>query len=289
MNVVELIEIALANLDDTRVEVMALEPADFSTEAVGGLAELVFELASNAIAFSPPDEKVHVAGLFVQDSYLISISDRGVGISEEMIGALNRLLEAPDAAGRNPELALGLRLVARMAARNGLAVRLVPGVPGTTARVTVPADLVRRADVLERGDELDHIGPGDSLVELFPYGLDSLVGSGVFASSGSPRDETEAFLEMVFAPLRRGWQKVAGGGDTRVEEVPVETPWPFERESNSTATVLRVRVPGESYLEIDDDSPSTAAAEAAVDLRSALSTFDEGRRSAEESADRAAS
>jgi hypothetical protein len=287
MHVAELIEIALANVDDTRVEVMALEPADFSTEAVGGLAELVFELTSNAIAFSPPDDKVHVAGLFVQDSYLISISDRGDGISEGMIGALNRLLEAPDAAGRNLELALGLRLVARMAARNGLAVRLVPGAPGTTARVTVPADLVRRADVLERGDELGQIGQADSLVELFPYGLDSLVGSGVFASSGSPRDETEAFLEMVFAPLRTGGHGAVGGGNGRVEETPVD--WPFEHESNGSAAVLRVRVPGESYLEIDDDSPSTAAAEAAVDLRSALSTYDEGRRSAEQSADRAVS
>ena len=84
MNVVELVEIALANVDDGRVEVMALEPADFSTEAVGGLAELVFELASNAIAFSPPEDKVHIAGLFVQDSYLISISDRGVGIAEDL-------------------------------------------------------------------------------------------------------------------------------------------------------------------------------------------------------------
>jgi hypothetical protein len=284
MNVVELIEIALANVDESRVEVMALEPAEFSSETVTGLAELVLELASNAIAFSPPEDKVHIAGLFVQDSYLISISDRGVGISEELIAALNRLLEEPETAGRNAELALGLRMVARMAARNGLAVRLVPGAPGTTARVTVPADLVRRADVLERGDELGHIPPADSLVELFPYGLDSLVGSGVFTSSGSPRDETEAFLEMVFAPLRNG---SVGEGNGRVEETPVD--WPFEHESNGSAAVLRVRVPGESYLEIDDDSPSTAAAEAAVDLRSALSTYDEGRRSAEQSADRAVS
>lgn len=290
MNVVELVGIALANVDDSRVEVMALEPADFSTEAVGGLAELVLELASNAIAFSPPEDKVHVAGLFVQDSYLISISDRGVGISEELIAALNRMLEDPDTAGRNVELALGLRLVARMAARNGLAVRLVPGVPGTTARVTVPANLVRRVDALAHLDEPGDAGPADSVVELFSHDLDPLAGMGrVYASSDPARDETEAFLEMVFAPLRRGWQDSAGGGNGRVEE-PVETPWwHVELESNGTDTVLRTRVPGESYLEIEDDSPSTAAAEAAVDLRSALSTFDEGRRSAEQSADRAVS
>jgi hypothetical protein len=126
------------------------------------------------------------------------------------------------------------------------------------------------------------------LVELFPYGLDPFAGmSRVFASSGSPRDETEAFLEMVFAPLRSGGQGAVGESYGRVEEAPVD--WPFGHESNGSAAALRVRVPGESYLEIEDDSPSTAAAEAAVDLRSALSTYDEGRRSAEQSADRAVS
>jgi hypothetical protein len=36
----------------------------------------------------------------------------------------------------------------------------------------------------------------------------------------------------------------------------------------------------------EDDSPSTAAAEAAIDIKSALSTFDQGRRLAELTADR---
>jgi hypothetical protein len=45
--------------------------------------------------------------------------------------------------------------------------------------------------------------------------------------------------------------------------------------------VLQVRVPGERFTDVADDSPSTIAAEAAVEIRSALSTFDEGRRSAQ--------
>jgi len=49
--------------------------------------------------------------------------------------------------------------------------------------------------------------------------------------------------------------------------------------------VLQVRVPGESFSMTDDDSPSTSAAEAAVDIRSALSTFDRGRRAAEDASD----
>jgi hypothetical protein len=44
---------------------------------------------------------------------------------------------------------------------------------------------------------------------------------------------------------------------------------------------LQVRVPGERFTDVEDDSPSTVAGEAAVEIRSALSTFDRGRRSAE--------
>ena len=252
VNVAQLLEIALARVDEGRVEVMALEPADFSIEAVAGLAEMVSELAGNAIDSSPPEEKVRVAGLFVSDSYLISISDRGAGISEAMMGALNRLLENPDAAGRNVELGLGLRLVARMAGQNGFSVRLVPGAPGTTARVTIPARLVQRLDT----DELEPVEE-ESVVDLIPLEID-IRGGRVYAIPASDGAGTEKFLEKVFAPLRL-------------------------REAVGAA--LQVRVPGESYLEKEPDTPSTAAAEGAVDIRSALSTFDEGRRSAEQAAE----
>jgi Histidine kinase-, DNA gyrase B-, and HSP90-like ATPase len=255
MNVAEVLEIALANSDQERVEVMALEPAAFSTEAVAGLAELVHELASNAIESSPPEEKVRVAGLFISGTYLISISDRGAGISEAMMGALNRLLEEPDAAGRNADLGIGLRLVARIAARNGLSVRLVPGAPGTTARVTVPAKLVQAIDATDPEPVEE-----ESLVDPIPV-LD-IRGGRIYAVPASAGDQTEVFLEKVFAPLR-------------LHEPGLLTP----------AIDLQVRVPGESYLESEDDSPSTVAAEGAVDLRSALSTFDEGRRSAEAAVD----
>jgi len=170
--------------------------------------------------------------------------------------------------------------VARMAVRNGFNVRLVPGLPGTTAQVTVPPNLVRR---IERVDELN------SLVGFIPGEFEPLAGMDVFYDSSESAKEAEAFLEMVFAPLRRGWDGASGGGNGGVEETQVVTPWPFELESTGAASALRVRVPGESYLEVEDDSPSTAAGEGAVDIRSALSTFDEGRRSAEQSTDRAVS
>lgn len=257
MNVVQLLEIALAQADQGRVEVVALEPADVSLEAVAGLAEMVSELASNAIESSPPGEKVRIAGLFLSDTYLLSISDRGAGISEAMMAALNRVLEDPDSAGRSSELGLGLRLVARMASQNGFSVRLAPGAPGTTARVTVPARLVQRVGSLDF-EAMEQ----EPVAEYIPPVLDIRGGRVYAVPAPESNGTTEAFLEKVFAPLR------------------LHGPL-------AIAVDLQVRVPGESYLEAEPDTPSTTAAEGAVDLRSALSTFDEGRRSAEQAAEMA--
>ena len=74
-------------------------------------------------------------------------------------------------------------------------------------------------------------------------------------------------------------------GEGWVEREPVESPPPAQEERHGTATDLRVRVPGESYSLTEDDAPSTVAAEAAIDIKAALSTFDQGRRLAELTAD----
>jgi hypothetical protein len=86
------------------------------------------------------------------------------------------------------------------------------------------------------------------------------MGRRVQEQARSRLDESEAFLERVFAPLR-------------VSRVPLS--------DTGQGVVLQVRVPGETFTDDGDDSPSTIAAEAAVEIRSALSTYDRGRRSAE--------
>ncbi|MGH8871172.1 MAG: hypothetical protein ACRDWS_04280 [Acidimicrobiia bacterium] len=286
MDVVELIEVALANADHRRVEVTALEPAVFSTEAIGGLTGLISELVSDAIALSTSEEKVRVTGSFDGESYLISVSGRGVGFSQDGIGVINRMLE-------DPELALGIGSMARVAARHGLAVRLVPSVAGATARVTVPTHLVAtvQSGARQQPDELVDLteqGLGAATpVDFIPHELDYRARVGrARGRSESAWSDSEAFLEEVFTPLMReshrpDTQPTSNGGNGRVEK-----PWTVEREPHGTATALRVRMPGETYVVIADDSPSTAAAESAVDLKSALSTFDQGRRSAEQAADR---
>jgi hypothetical protein len=300
MDIVELIEIALANSESQRVEVAALEPADVSMEAVSGLAQIVSELVDNAIAFSEPGDKVRITGLFDQESYLISISDRGVGLSEDLIAELNRLLDNPDAIS-GPVPKLGVSLVGRLAVRNGIKVRLVPGVPGTTARVTMPAHLVKvpsdeggRVSGEHRLPPRQTFAPPTSETarllsttagrdpSRFERGTRS--GSGVVAMTDDARREAEAFLEKVFGPLVEGpgvsrRQEPAANG---IRSEPArESSSPNGGEIGGTVTALRTRVPGENFSLIED-VPSTIAAERAIDIRTALSRFEQGRRAAKE-------
>lgn len=307
MEIAELIEIAIAGSDGERVEVAALEPVELAIEAVAGLSQLIAELVDNAIAFSDPDDKIRITGLFDEGDYLISISDRGVGIPEHLMAGLNAVLADPNSAiGLEPKM--GIASVARLAARHGVEVRLVPGVPGTTARVTVPARLIDRKEEspsrtpeaprehrLLRDLEIaltssERPEPGvaeeEPTVDLSRLERDIRSGSGVVAASEESRREAESFLERVFAPLMRQpglterppTRSSSNGGG-------LETPAPDRPTGRldaggGTVTRLRVRVPGENFS-LQEDEQSTAAAERAIDIRSALSRYAQGRRSAE--------
>lgn len=305
MDIVELVEIALANTESRRVEVAALEPAEVAMEAVSGLAQIVSELVDNAISFSVPGDKVRITGLFDQGDYLISISDRGVGIPDDLIAELNLLLDHPDARS-GPVPRRGIALVARMAARAGIEVRLVPGVPGTTARVTMPARLAKAPDKPEGAGEpeedhrlpprqpfaprpdndpvfasSDHVG---SRVDPTRFEHATRSRSGVVAMSEEAQREAEAFLEKVFGPLiegpgvsRRGEPPV-NGNNAEPEREPLTS---HGVEAGGTVTALRTRVPGENFSLMEDD-PSTVAAERAIDIRTSLSRYEQGRRAAAE-------
>lgn len=312
MDVAELVEIALANSGGHRVEVAALEPAVISTEAVSGLAQLISELVDNATAFSEPEEEVRLTGLFQQDDYLLSISDRGVGLSEDLLAELNRALDDPAAgSGPGPDPRMGIALVARLARRHEIGVQLVPGVPGTTARVVVPGRLVTRPADAASPPPADHRLPARQQVvpsshepipafsngaEREPESNDlsrfdrrlAAHATGVVAMSESAKLEAETFLERVFAPLvnRPGMTErpapkgpmSSNGAAPRPEPRPDQS---APRQPIGTVTALRVRVPGENFALVEDD-PSILAAEKAIDIRSALSRYEQGRRKAQE-------
>ena len=246
MDIAQLIDLALTGVDERSVHLMPLEPAEVSAEAVAGLAGVLTEMASILVATGSVDG-IRATGSWSGDTYLISLSAGAAGISGDGLRVLNLLLD-------DPVLAMGVASVARAAARHGLVIRLAPERSGTAVQVTVPGDVVARTAPGQHPVPTEEVSS-----EFIPHELERRV----LVPADSARDESEAFLESVFGVLRNPWREP-------------DRPEP---------AVLQVRVPGESFSLSDDDSPSTSAAEAAVDLRSALTRFDQGRRAAEIAAD----
>lgn len=260
----ELIEIALANVDPNRVEITVLETADLNKEVVGGLLQLVTELADNAIAFSEPDGGITVTGRRIGDGYEVSVSDGGVGIPVPLVAALNEILANPDSPG-TPVGSMGIATVARLAARHGLEVRLFASSPGTTARVKVPGRFV---------DD----GPRQSLdsgeTSRPPRLTTPLPDARRVVSMSDPTsDEIEAFLEQIFGPFR---------GQVFSRRPLTHSDSSTGGNGHASATHgprLQTRVPGANF-DVTDDDTSTASGERAVDIRLNLDRFDEGRRAA---------
>jgi signal transduction histidine kinase len=139
----DVVRAAVSEVDEyQRVEVLALEPARLSGGAVTDIAHLLAELLENAVQFSPPTEAVRVTGLFGVDGYEISISDKGMGLSDSRVSELNRILERPPSLGLSVEPTMGIYVVAKLAHRHGLTVRLIRSVPGVTAKAAIPRDLL---------------------------------------------------------------------------------------------------------------------------------------------------
>lgn len=129
-----------------RVQVGQTPDLTVQGRAVNDLVHLIAELLDNATAFSDPVTKVTVRTAKTRKGELaIEIQDRGVGMGDqEILDANERLADPPDvdvAVSRR----MGLYVVARLAKRHDIKVRLrgnedIEG--GTTALVIVPETLV---------------------------------------------------------------------------------------------------------------------------------------------------
>jgi hypothetical protein len=182
-----------------------------------------------------------VAASWEGDEYLITVSWTG---PEMAIGVLDRLFQ-------DIEMPLAMASVSRAARSQGIGVRFVPGPDAVTAQIDLPSSIVMRSELPDPA-----LIPDTVEVPFIPHEMERRAQM----PPASWLDESEEFLAGVFAPLRLSHVTPSKAGD---------------------GVVLQVRVPGEMFTEVGDDSPSTMPAEAAVEIRAALSTYDQGRRSAE--------
>ncbi|MCG8916745.1 nitrate- and nitrite sensing domain-containing protein [Actinokineospora sp. PR83] len=188
-----------------RIEVLSAPEISVQGRAVSDLVHLIAELLDNATSFSEPEKKVYVRMAMTRKKELaIQITDSGVGMTADEIEATNaRLADPPDldvAVTRR----MGLYVVARLAKRHEIKVRLrdnedIEG--GLISRITVPAALVST-------------GAGGSVIQQTAgFGDTAVKASGIAgAFGGANRDRTPKAEGGILAesPVERSADDLAG-------------------------------------------------------------------------------
>ena len=147
---VNVIRAAVSELEEhERVSLTAPPEIAVCAPAVNDVVHLLTELTENAASFSAADMPVDISSrLLTTGGVLIDITDRGVGMSPKEMAYANWRLENPPVADINVPKWIGLFVVARLAARHGIRVRLHPAeFGGLTALVWLPDEVITRQGV----------------------------------------------------------------------------------------------------------------------------------------------
>jgi Nitrate and nitrite sensing len=130
------------NPDAHRVDLEVTDDLPVPGPATDDLANLLAELVDNATSFSAPETRVRVGGQKVGSGYVLEVEDRGLGMTDGELVAVNRRL-AGEQAGDDLEQRLGTWVAGRLAARHDVRVQLRrSGYGGVTALVFLPERLV---------------------------------------------------------------------------------------------------------------------------------------------------
>jgi len=209
--------------------------------AVNDVVHLIAELAENATSFSSADTPVNVSGhLLSSGGVLLDITDLGVGMAGEEMAHANWRLDNPPVVDVAVSRRMGLFVVARLAARHGIRVRLRPASgAGLTALVWLPDEVVVREGAT---------GPGG--VGRFPEPLARFaIGSGP-ASTASP--DAAASGEFAGSP---GSGPVGAGSAAGVGGAVGSGEWSAVAASTAEQEVAAARTPRFAPPDQEPDSP----------------------------------
>ena len=150
---VDVLRGAAAEVEDyTRIKVISRTPAALAGPVVADVIHMLAEFVENATIFSPSNTEVRITGDLVANGFAVDIEDRGQGMSEEQMTAVNASLADPPRFDLSGSDQLGLFVAAQLARRHGIRAMLRPSpYGGVTAIVLIPRDLVVPADTIGPG------------------------------------------------------------------------------------------------------------------------------------------
>ncbi|MGW2045578.1 sensor histidine kinase [Streptomyces sp. NPDC001858] len=215
-----------------RVRIAALPPhAHVAGFAADDLSHLLAELMENATAFSPPDLPVEISGWLLENGeVMLSVQDEGIGMAEERMDRLNARLaafdpETPYDQEGDEGLGLGLYVVARLAHRHGVRVRLREQKQGGVAAVVVlPNPLLAAAPAAA----LPSAVPASAANQSFTLpGADAEANSNVLPGRAKSTDPLIALAEQT----------------ARQAETPEPTPEPAPAPESAAETTMELLLP----------------------------------------------
>jgi signal transduction histidine kinase len=142
---VNVIGAAVAEVEDyERVSVNEQPYVAVSGPAVNDVIHLLAELIENATSFSGGDMTVDISGhRLASGGIMVDVTDRGVGMSSNELAYANWQLDNPPTTEINVPQWMGLFVVAMLAARHGIRVRLQPAeFGGLTALTWLPDEVI---------------------------------------------------------------------------------------------------------------------------------------------------
>jgi signal transduction histidine kinase len=174
-------------------------------QAVNDVVHLLAELVENATSFSAAETPVAVSGhLLNSGGVLLDITDQGVGMGAEEMAHANWRLDNPPVVDVAVSRRMGLFVVARLAARHGIRVRLRPAsMGGLTALVWLPDEVIAHENAATP--------PGLRRFETTPGAAAAPTSAARLADwpePGQPEDRTAAMQAVTaartprFTPLR---------------------------------------------------------------------------------------
>ncbi len=176
---VDVLRAALSEIEQYERVTLNVQPGiAVRGQAVSDVVHLTAELVENATSFSAADTPVTIAGhLLSSGGVLLEITDQGVGMGAEEMAHANWRLDNPPVVDVAVSRRMGLFVVARLAARHGIRVRLRPaGSGGLIALVWLPDETIMH----EAQDGTPGVRRDPVTESVF-----SPVTDGVFAGAGS--------------------------------------------------------------------------------------------------------
>jgi signal transduction histidine kinase len=141
---VDVLRAAAAEIEQYERVTLNVQPGiSVRREPVSDLVHLTAELVENATSFSPAGTPVTmVAQLLSSGGVLIEIIDQGVGMGAEELARVNWRLDHLPTMDVAVSRRMGLFVVARLAARHGIRVRLRPAPGGLSALIWLPDQVI---------------------------------------------------------------------------------------------------------------------------------------------------